>query len=292
MYSPGLFDVIGTDEDKGDVDEESGKLTLSSKVLIELIAEKKYLSFQQNICCWDTNFLPTSTFRHEHILALQKLSLQYLLMSDYLLHNYTLFRYESTHTIREDLEGMIEFTSQAPTALPIGGFNLTVVGREKVGKSCPSFILSEFDIGRYVSACLARRCAHRIWLARTVHPHKSNAGVERGRICDAGRAGEDCGRAEWVTAGCGVEWTETRSHADRRSTRDGKDASGQPYHLVAPHTPPERACAYPRPLQLRPQRALRSRSLPPRLTTLFEGRPRRQHVASLPVLSGAGEIAG
>ncbi|KAK2940377.1 putative RNA helicase aquarius [Blattamonas nauphoetae] len=154
----GNLDVIGTDEDNVDANEKSGKLSLSKKVLIKLIAEqftrkpsqvtlfKKMPLFPTERMLWDTNLLPPSTFHHEHVLALPKLSLQYLTLHDYLLRNYNLFSYESAHTIREDLEDSVEFTSQTPTALPIGGFNLTEVSREKVGESCPSFMRSEIEI--------------------------------------------------------------------------------------------------------------------------------------------------
>ncbi|KAK2950440.1 putative RNA helicase aquarius [Blattamonas nauphoetae] len=137
--------------------EEREAITLK-KVLIKLIAEqftrkpsqvtlfKKMPLFPTERMLWDTNLLPPSTFHHEHVLALPKLSLQYLTLHDYLLRNYNLFSYESAHTIREDLEDSVEFTSQTPTALPIGGFNLTEVSREKVGESCPSFMRSEIEI--------------------------------------------------------------------------------------------------------------------------------------------------
>ncbi|KAK2948097.1 putative Intron-binding protein aquarius N-terminus [Blattamonas nauphoetae] len=99
--------VVDVDDLK--VHNEDQELTTEDRV------NEKYRTFQLNKCCWDTNLLPPSTFHHEHVLALPKLSLQSLLMHDKLLRNYTHFRSESTHTIREDLEGITDIQPQKQT---------------------------------------------------------------------------------------------------------------------------------------------------------------------------------
>ncbi|KAK2941522.1 hypothetical protein BLNAU_23557 [Blattamonas nauphoetae] len=111
----GNLDIIGTNEDKGDANEKSGKFSLSSKVLIKLIAKQ----FTQEPSPID---IPPRAHPHPP-KAITPTSPHARLTSPQL-HPLPL----------------------PPTTLPIGGFNLTEVGREKVGKSCPSFILIEFEI--------------------------------------------------------------------------------------------------------------------------------------------------
>ncbi|KAK2956515.1 putative Intron-binding protein aquarius N-terminus [Blattamonas nauphoetae] len=71
-----ILDVIGTDEDEVDADEESEKLALSSKVLIELVAERftrkpsqvalfKIMPlFLTERMFWNTNSLPLPPIPH------------------------------------------------------------------------------------------------------------------------------------------------------------------------------------------------------------------------------------
>eukprot|EP00913_Durusdinium_trenchii_P020871 g19609.t1 len=56
---------------------------------------------------WDPNLVPEEHYSGDYSLALPKLNLQFLTIHDYLLRNFNLFRLESTHEIRDDLQDQI-----------------------------------------------------------------------------------------------------------------------------------------------------------------------------------------
>eukprot|EP00937_MAST-01D_sp_MAST-1D-sp2_P006438 g6438.t1 len=104
------------------------------------------------------------------VLALPKLNMQFLTLTDYLLRNWTLYRLESAHEIREDLvdaitrvdarvrngarstagsaarahEGLV-WNGWSRMALPIDNFDVTEVGKPNVGQMKPSAVLAELS---------------------------------------------------------------------------------------------------------------------------------------------------
>lgn len=107
--------------------------------------------FPNESVIWDTNLVPDQYYNYESPLALPKLNLQFLTLSDYLLRNFMLFKNESTYEIRQDLEDGIlrskcRWTSDGQfatgpkqrMALIIKDFCVTEVGKPKLGESRPS----------------------------------------------------------------------------------------------------------------------------------------------------------
>ena len=107
--------------------------------------------FPNESVIWDTNLVPDQYYNCECPLALPKLNLQFLTMSDYLLRNFMLFKNESTYEIRQDLEDEIKrsrcrWTKEGQfatgpkqrMALVIKHFSVTDVAKPRLGEKCPS----------------------------------------------------------------------------------------------------------------------------------------------------------
>lgn len=107
--------------------------------------------FPNEAVIWDTNLVPDQYYSYEHPLALPKLNLQFLTISDYLLRNFMLFKNESTYEIRQDIEdgiirskckwtpeGQFSTGPKQRMALIIKNFSITEVGEPRLGEKCPS----------------------------------------------------------------------------------------------------------------------------------------------------------
>eukprot|EP00434_Breviolum_minutum_P014329 symbB.v1.2.012636.t1/scaffold853.1/size308060/16 len=105
---------------------------------------------------WDPNLVPEEHYSGDYSLALPKLNLQFLTIHDYLLRNFNLFRLESTHEIRDDLQDQIPrmraspdqdagtyFSGSARMAVPLAGLEVMNVKRPKVGDEVPSEVRAE-----------------------------------------------------------------------------------------------------------------------------------------------------
>lgn len=105
---------------------------------------------------WDPNLVPEEHYSGDYSLALPKLNLQFLTIHDYLLRNFNLFRLESTHEIRDDLQDQIPrmrasadqdqgtyFSGSARMAIPLAGLEVMNVKRPKVGDEVPSEVRAE-----------------------------------------------------------------------------------------------------------------------------------------------------
>lgn len=109
--------------------------------------------FPNESVIWDTNLVPDQYYNYEYPLALPKLNLQFLTMSDYLLRNFMLFKNESTYEIRQDLEdgimrskcrwtdtGSFVTGPKQRMALIIKDFTIIEIGKPRLGESCPSMV--------------------------------------------------------------------------------------------------------------------------------------------------------
>jgi intron-binding protein aquarius len=107
--------------------------------------------FPNESVIWDTNLVPDQYYNYEYPLALPKLNLQFLTMSDYLLRNFMLFKNESTYEIRQDIEdgifrskcrwtgeGNFATGPKQRMALIIKKFSIIEVGKPRLGEQCPS----------------------------------------------------------------------------------------------------------------------------------------------------------
>ncbi|CAE7636855.1 AQR [Symbiodinium pilosum] len=105
---------------------------------------------------WDPNLVPEEHYSGDYTLALPKLNLQFLTIHDYLLRNFNLFRLESTHEIRDDLQdqiprmkasidqdGTTHFSGSGRMMVPLGGLEVMNVKRPKVGEEVPSEVRAE-----------------------------------------------------------------------------------------------------------------------------------------------------
>ncbi|CAE7234718.1 AQR [Symbiodinium sp. CCMP2456] len=105
---------------------------------------------------WDPNLVPEEHYSGDYTLALPKLNLQFLTIHDYLLRNFNLFRLESTHEIRDDLQDQIprmkasaeqdggtHFSGSGRMMVPLGGLEVMNVKRPKVGEEVPSEVRAE-----------------------------------------------------------------------------------------------------------------------------------------------------
>lgn len=115
--------------------------------------------FPNESVIWDTNLVPEEFYNYSTPLALPKLNLQFLTMSDYLLRNFLLFKNESTYEIRKDIEDGIlrskcRWTSEGTfatgpkqrMALIIKDFSILDVGKPKLGECCPSKVKGKIVI--------------------------------------------------------------------------------------------------------------------------------------------------
>lgn len=153
LKNVGLVDDESMDED----DREDAPLLAS----ILMNYYKRYESqlkkinsiplFPNESVIWDTNLVPDQYYNYEYPLALPKLNLQFLTMSDYLLRNFLLFKNESTYEIRQDIEdgitrsrcrwsadGSFATGPKQRMALIIKQFSIVDVGKPKLGEKCPS----------------------------------------------------------------------------------------------------------------------------------------------------------
>ncbi|KAF4661577.1 hypothetical protein FOL47_006627 [Perkinsus chesapeaki] len=106
---------------------------------------------------WDPNLVPSEHYSGEYSLALPKLNLQFLTISDYLLRNFKLYRLESTYEIRGDFEDVIPRLSmarqtvdgpprimgQSRMAVELKGLNIVSVRSPNVGETVPSEVRAE-----------------------------------------------------------------------------------------------------------------------------------------------------
>lgn len=115
--------------------------------------------FPNESVIWDTNLVPDQYYNYECPLALPKLNLQFLTLSDYLLRNFMLFKNESTYEIRQDLEDGIlrskcRWTSEGQfatgpkqrMALIIKDFSILEIGKPKLGENFPSKVRAKVII--------------------------------------------------------------------------------------------------------------------------------------------------
>ncbi|KOO28512.1 intron-binding protein aquarius [Chrysochromulina tobinii] len=115
--------------------------------------------YPDEITPWDVGVVPDRDYHGDSCLALPKLNLQFLTLHDYLLRNFSLFRLEATHEIKEDLEDVCErlrprrqltgktvFRGWARMALPLVDFKLYKVGRPHLGENKPSEVRAEATV--------------------------------------------------------------------------------------------------------------------------------------------------
>lgn len=108
---------------------------------------------------WDLNLVPDKYYNYEYPLALPKLNLQFITLSDYLLRNFMLFKHESTYEIRQDIEdgvtrskcrwnadGKFATGPKQRMSLILKEFSLIEIGKPKLGESCPSFVRAKVTI--------------------------------------------------------------------------------------------------------------------------------------------------
>ena len=111
---------------------------------------------------WDTAVVPSTELHAanaDSCLALPKLNLQFLTLTDYLMRNYQLFKLESTHEIKEDLEDVVTrlsprkqlsgktvFHGWARMALPLASVKVYKVGQPLLGETKPSEVKCEAEI--------------------------------------------------------------------------------------------------------------------------------------------------
>lgn len=104
--------------------------------------------------------------------AIPKINLQFLSLHDYVLRNYYLYRAESAFQIRQDVEDVVKrlqprfsfedvqkdarttFEGWARMAMPLNTFEVTEVGKPKIGERRPSRVYADlrYDIGRYTQS--------------------------------------------------------------------------------------------------------------------------------------------
>lgn len=160
-------------KDLGHVDEQSIDEEDQQDIpLLASILINKYRRFESQLkkinsislfpnesIIWDTNLVPDKHYNYETPLALPKLNLRFLTISDYLLRNFMLFKHESTYEIRQDLEDAItkckcHWTSEGNfatgpkqrLALIIKHFSIIDVGKPKLGENCPSRVRAKIVI--------------------------------------------------------------------------------------------------------------------------------------------------
>ncbi|EER18194.1 conserved hypothetical protein [Perkinsus marinus ATCC 50983] len=106
---------------------------------------------------WDPNLVPSEHYSGEYSLALPKLNLQFLTISDYLLRNFKLYRLESTYEIRGDFEDVIprlnmtrqtadgpaRIMGQSRMAVELKGITIVNVRSPNVGETIPSEVRAE-----------------------------------------------------------------------------------------------------------------------------------------------------
>ena len=62
---------------------------------------------------WDTAVVPSVDYVNDSCLALPKLNLQFLTLTDYLMRNFNLFRLEATHEIKQVSKSVSQSVSQS-----------------------------------------------------------------------------------------------------------------------------------------------------------------------------------
>ena len=108
---------------------------------------------------WDESQVPSVNYTGEGCLALPKLNLQFLTLSDYLLRNFNLFRLESTYEIREDVQDVLQrmkakvgpdgetvFGGWARMASKLSRFEVKEVKAPHIGEVKPAVVLADVVI--------------------------------------------------------------------------------------------------------------------------------------------------
>lgn len=108
---------------------------------------------------WDPAIVPEADFSGDTCLALPKLNLQFLTLTDYLMRNFNLFRLEATYEIKEDIQDAVErlqprrqlsgqttFKGWARMALPVQEVKLFKVGKPFLGEARPSEVRAECSV--------------------------------------------------------------------------------------------------------------------------------------------------
>lgn len=165
-----LFDFVKTisisDESNLDEDDRDNAPLMASIVMNHYRRYESQLkkiasipSFPNETVIWDTNLVPDQYYDYDAPLALPKLNIQFLTMSDYLLRNFMLFKNESTYEIRQDIEdgirrskcrwtqdGKFATGPKQRMALIIKDFSILEVGKPKLGESCPSKVRARLTL--------------------------------------------------------------------------------------------------------------------------------------------------
>lgn len=162
-----FLQTIGLVDEESLNDEDKDNASLMSAILMghyrryesQLKKINSIPLFPNESVIWDTNLVPDQFYNYEYPLALPKLNLQFLTLSDYLLRNFMLFKNESTYEIRQDLEeGIVRskcrWTDQGKfatgpkqrMALIIKDFNIIEIGKPKLGEACPSKVRAKVVI--------------------------------------------------------------------------------------------------------------------------------------------------
>eukprot|EP00966_Prymnesium_polylepis_P256833 5932703-Prymnesium_polylepis.1 len=115
--------------------------------------------YPDEIMPWDPAVVPSADFRGDGVLALPKLNLQFLTLTDYLMRNFQLFRLEATYEIKQDIEdavqrlqprrqlsGATSFRGWARMALPVQELRLFKVGKPFLGEARPSEVRAECTV--------------------------------------------------------------------------------------------------------------------------------------------------
>lgn len=161
LVSIGLVDELSMDEDDRDDAPLMASILMNHYRRYESQLKKinSIPLFPNESVIWDTNLVPDQYYNYEYPLALPKLNLQFLTMSDYLLRNFMLYKNESTYDIRQDLEesitrskcrwtddGSFATGPKQRMALIIKDFSLVEVGKPRLGEKCPSKVRAKVVI--------------------------------------------------------------------------------------------------------------------------------------------------
>lgn len=109
----------------------------------------------------DDKQVPSDSFTYsgESILALPKINLQFLTLTDYLLRNFHLFRLEAAYEIQQDIvdvirrtsprlgeNNQVQFEGWARMANPMENFSVAEVKKPKVGDTVPAAVYAQITI--------------------------------------------------------------------------------------------------------------------------------------------------
>jgi intron-binding protein aquarius len=164
---------------------------------------------------WDPWQVPRADAYGDGVLALPKLNLQFLTLHDYLLRNFTLFRLEASHEVKEDLEdavrrmqpyrepereggggGEVGFRGWARMAVGVQSFRVYRVAKPLLGESQPAEVRAEIVIN--LRACKADVAAE--WEQLRRHDVIFLVGLEPADAADEGGGAYGRGAAERAAA--------------------------------------------------------------------------------------------